>query len=168
MSLDKYKVPQDSVKSFVEIFMENEKKRFEKLLGKPLKTKKDAYDNICELQLFISHPHDFIPDAENRVNEKLYYIQEIYGKEILDKGIMIYEQQKSLESFPNTMSLEERNKITQEIMNDPELAKQLNYMKYHPEEFKNLTGKYAIYLAVYFSMEKPSEREEEHTENTID
>ena len=50
------------------------------------------------------------------------------------------------------MGIGERLGIEQEIVNDSELAKQLDDMRYYPEKYKNFTGKYVPYLAVYCTM----------------
>lgn len=151
--MEKYQVPKGSLNSLAKIVLENEKKEFEKLLAvDSFESEKALYDYIFQLKNFLNYPHDHIPDAENRVNEKLYYIQTQLGKDILDKGISIYERHKSVQPMAKAMGIGERCGMEQEIMNDPELAKQLDDMRYHPEKYKNLTGKYVPYLAVYCNM----------------
>ena len=82
----------------------------------------------------------------------MYNIQTQIGKDILDKGISIYEMHKSVQPMAIAMGIGERLGIEQEIVNDSELAKQLDDMRYYPEKYKNFRGKYVPYLAVYCTM----------------
>lgn len=151
-NLDQYKVPNDAIKSPLELYIESEQQQLDQLLGKELNSKEEAYDNIVELQTFLSYPHDYLPYAENKINEKLYYIQTILGKDILDKGLEIFKFDQSAKQFYTTLPLENRTKIQQEIINNPKLAEQLAFLRYHPEKSKNINGKLADYLSVYCYM----------------
>lgn len=65
------------------------------------------------------------------------------------------------------MSIQEKLEIEQDIMHYPELAKQLDDVRYNPEHYRKLTGKPISYLAVYCNMvetEINDRRREEVTE----
>lgn len=167
MSIEKYKVPQESLTSGLDIIFEKEKNRFEKLLAvDSFKSEKDFYDYIFKLKLFLRSPHDYIPNVEQRVNEKLYYIQKSSsGKEIFDKGIDIYEQHEFFSSFYANMGYNERLKIEQDIITNPKLAEQLSDIRDNPEKYKNVTGSYVYYMAVYcYMVEREMYEKEETTE----
>lgn len=150
--LEYLKVPEGTVKDYIEKLQEDEIKRFESMLSRELKSEKDAYDNIVEMEEFLSKPHDYILDARNKVNEKLYAIQNIMGKDVLEKGMEIYETDNALKEMNSTMSIEERLKIEQEIMNNPKLAEQLNSLRYDPKTSKIQKGEVVKYQAVYAKM----------------
>lgn len=150
--LDQYKVPEDTIKSSVEILKEREQKRLDYILEKEIKSETDAYENIVDLKSFLSYPHDYLPDAEQKVNEKLYSIQNILGKDILNKGIKIYENDKALKEMYSNIPVEERYKLEQEIINNPKLYNDLTYLRYNPEESKKQTGVVVDYQAAYSKM----------------
>ena len=150
--LDQYKVPEDTIKSSVEILKEREQKRLDYILEKEIKSETDAYENIVELKSFLSYPHDYLPDAEQKVNEKLYSIQNILGKDILNKGIKIYENDKALKEMYSNIPVEKRYKLEQEIINNPKLYNDLTYLRYNPEESKKQTGVVVDYQAAYSKM----------------
>ena len=140
--------------------IEHEQKKLDQMLGKKLKSEIDAYEYIIELQTFLSYPHDNLPNLENKVNEKLFYIQNTLGKDILNKGIQIYEVDKSLKEMYSTISIEDRVKLEQEILNNPNLSEQLTYLRYNPEDSKKQTGEIVNNQAVYSKMmEKARENE---------
>ena len=147
--------------------MESEQKRLEQILGKELNSEKEAYENIIELQTFLDYPHDYLPDAENKVNEKLFYIQNILGTDILNKGLQIYKSDKTLKEIHNTISIEERVKIEQEILKNPKLSEQLNYLRYNPEESEKQTGNIVNYQAVYSKMMEEAQ-ENEYNDRNVD
>lgn len=165
--LEQYKVPKHSIKSPLEMHMESEQKRLEQILGKELNSEKEAYENIIELQTFLDYPHDYLPDAENKVNEKLFYIQNILGTDILNKGLQIYKSDKTLKEIHNTISIEERVKIEQEILKNPKLSEQLNYLRYNPEESEKQTGNIVNYQAVYSKMMEEAQ-ENEYNDRNVD
>lgn len=150
--LDQYKVPEDTIKSSVEILKEREQKRLDYILEKEIKSETDAYENIVDLKSFLSYPHDYLPDAEQKVNEKLYSIQNILGKDILNKGIKIYENDKALKEMYSNIPVEKRYKLEQEIINNPKLYNDLTYLRYNPEESKKQTGVVVDYQAAYSKM----------------
>ena len=104
------------------------------------------------MQTFLSYPHDYLPYAELKINEKLYNIQNILGPDILNKGIKIYENDKSLKEIYNTIPVEKRYKLEQEIINNPKLSQDLASLRYNPDKVKKLTGPIVDYLAVYAKM----------------
>lgn len=150
--LDQYKVPENTIKSSVEILKEREQKRLDYILEKEIKSETDAYENIVDLKSFLSYPHDYLPDAEQKVNEKLYSIQNILGKDILNKGIKIYENDKALKEMYSNIPVEKRYKLEQEIINNPKLYNDLTYLRYNPEESKKQTGVVVDYQAAYSKM----------------
>lgn len=150
--LDQYKVPEDTVKSPIKMHIEREQKRLDYILGKEIKSETDAYENIVDLQTFLSYPHDYLPYAELKINEKLYNIQNILGPDILNKGIKIYENDKASKGFYSCMTFEERCKLEQEIINNPKLSQDLSSLRYNPDKVKKLTGPIVDYLAVYAKM----------------
>ena len=153
-TLEQYKVPRDSIKSATEIILTEKEKRLDKMLGKELNSERDAYDNIVELQTFLSHPHDSISNVENRINEKLFYIQNIFGKDILNKGLQIYENDKFLKTIYTTMTIPDRMKMQEEIVSNPKLSEQLEQARYNPENLKQSTGKFVLYQAVFSKLTK--------------
>ena len=158
--LEQYKVPNETLKTPLEMHIEHEQKKLDQMLGKKLKSEIDAYEYIIELQTFLSYPHDNLPNLENKVNEKLFYIQNTLGKDIFNKGIQIYEVDKSLKEMYSTISIEDRVKLEQEILNNPNLSEQLTYLRYNPEDSKKQTGEIVNYQAVYSKMmEKMRENE---------
>ncbi len=161
--MDQYKVSNTPICDLARKQLEDSKKRLEQLLAKPLKSEKEVYDNIVQLKRFLSYPHDHIPDAENRINEKLYFIQQELGKDVLDKGIKMYELHEARQAMYTAISVNERVRIENEIVQHSALAEKLDEIRYNPEKYKNLTGKYAIYLIVYCNMveREMDEREEE-------
>ena len=158
--LEQYKVPANTIKSPIEMEMEREEKRLEQLLNKELKSEKDAYENIVDLQTFLSSPHDYLPNAQSKINEKLAAIHNTLGADILNKGMQIYENDKSLKEIYSNISIEDRIKLEREIMNDPSFSENLTYLRYNPEEAQKQTGKVVKYQAVYSKMmEKAKENE---------
>ena len=158
--LEQYKVPASTIKSPIEMEMECEEKRLEQLLNKELKSEKDAYENIVDLQTFLSYPHDYLPNAQSKINEKLAAIHNTLGADILNKGMQIYENDKLLKDIYSNISIEDRIKLEQEIMNDPSFSENLTYLRYNPEEAQKQTGKVVKYKAVYSKMiEKAKENE---------
>ena len=131
--LDQYKVPENTIKSPIKIHIEREQKRLDYILGKEIKSETDAYENIVDLQTFLSYPHNYLPYAELKINEKLYNIQNILGPDILNKGIKIYENDKSLKEIYNTIPVEKRYKLEQEIINNQKLSQDLAFLRYNPE-----------------------------------
>ena len=166
--LDQYKVPENTIKSPIEMHMEREQKRLDYILGKEIKSETDAYENIVDLQSFLSYPHDYLPYAEQKVNEKLYNIQNILGHDILNKGIQIYEYDKSLKEMYSTIPVEKRCKLEQEIINNPKLSQDLAFLRYNPEESRKQTGGIVDYQAVYSKMtEKAKDNEyDRHYKNS--
>ena len=135
--------------------MNIEKKEIQKLemiLSKEIKNEKEAYDNIVEMKEFCEYPHGYIPDAENKINEKLYNIQNILGKEILDKGIKIYEMYKFYKDMYNSIDFKKRNLIEMQIQDNPDLAERLNRLFYNPEISGKQKGEIVLYEAVYAKM----------------
>ena len=163
--LEYLKVCGEKVKKPVEKMKEEEIKRFETILSRELNSEKDAYDNILEMEEFLSKPHDYIPDARNKANEKLYAIQNIMGKDILEKGIEIHELDKTFKEIYSVMSLEERLKKEQEIIKSPKLAEQLNYLRYNPRLSKKLEGEIIEYQAVYSKMMEEARIKEYEEQN---
>ena len=150
--LDQYKVPENTIKSPIKIHIEREQKRLDYILGKEIKSETDAYENIVDLQTFLSYPHDYLPYAELKINEKLYNIQNILGPDILNKGVKIYENDKSLKEIYNTIPVEKRYKLEQEIINNPKLSQDLASLRYNPEESRKQTGEVVACQAVYSKM----------------
>lgn len=171
-TIKQYKVPSDTIKSPVEMALEQEEKRLEQMLRKELNSEKDAYDNIVELQTFLNYPHDNIPDVENRINEKLFYIQNILGKDVLDKGMQIYENDKALKEMYNTISIVDTVRLKEKILNNPILSKQLNDLRYNPEKSKKSTGRIVLYQAVFSKMieeeNNPMIQNKNENENELD
>ena len=167
--LQQYKVSTNNVKGVLEITMEQEREKLDLLLGKEINSKREAYDNIVELKAFLEKPHDYLPDAENKVNEKLYYIQTILGKDILDKGLKIYEYDKLYREAYSVMRLQDRIKLEQEILNNPKLPEQLADLRYNPEQLKNCNGTISKYLTVYSKMiERASDCDRPHETSELD
>lgn len=158
--LDQYKVPENTIKSPIEMHMEREQKRLDYILGKEIKSETDAYENIVDLQSFLSYPHDYLPYAEQKVNEKLYNIQNILGHDILNKGIQIYEYDKSLKEMYSTIPVEKRCKLEQEIINNPKLSQDLAFLRYNPEESRKQTGEVVACQAVYSKMTEEAKNNE--------
>lgn len=158
--LDQYKVPEDTVKSPIEMHIEREQKRLDYILGKEIKSETDAYENIVDLQTFLSYPHDYLPYAELKINEKLYNIQNILGPDILNKGIKIYENDKASKGFYSCMTFEERCKLEQEIINNPKLSQDLASLRYNPEESRKQTGEVIACQAVYSKMTEEAKNNE--------
>ena len=161
-TLKQYTVPKDTIINYSVLL---EQKRLDQMLEKQITNEIDAYENIVELQNFLSYPHDTIPDVENKINEKLFYIQETFGHDVLNKGIEIYKMDKDSNAIYSTLSLQERVNLRQEILNNPELSEQLNNLRYDPEKTKTLTGKIAILSAVYSNMIQESKSNEYETSN---
>ena len=70
------------------------------------------------------------------------------------------EESKSLKEMYSTISIEDRVKLEQEILNNPNLSEQLTYLRYNPEDSKKQTGEIVNYQAVYSKMmEKARENE---------
>lgn len=158
--LDQYKVPENTIKSPIKIHIEHEQKRLDYILGKEIKSETDAYENIVDLQTFLSYPHDYLPYAELKINEKLYNIQNILGPDILNKGIKIYENDKSLKEIYNTIPVEKRYKLEQEIINNPKLSQDLASLRYNPEESRKQTGEVVACQAVYSKMTEEAKNNE--------
>lgn len=158
--LDQYKVPENTIKSPIKIHIEREQKRLDYILGKEIKSETDAYENIVDLQSFLSYPHDYLPYAEQKVNEKLYNIQNILGHDILNKGIQIYEYDKSLKEMYSTIPVEKRCKLEQEIINNPKLSQDLAFLRYNPEESRKQTGEVIACQAVYSKMTEEAKNNE--------
>lgn len=158
--LDQYKVPENTIKSPIKIHIEREQKRLDYILGKEIKSETDAYENIVDLQTFLSYPHDYLPYAELKINEKLYNIQNILGPDILNKGIKIYENDKSLKEIYNTIPVEKRYKLEQEIINNPKLSQDLASLRYNPEESRKQTGEVVACQAVYSKMTEEAKNNE--------
>ena len=158
--LDQYKVPEDTVKSPIKMHIEREQKRLDYILGKEIKSETDAYENIVDLQTFLSYPHDYLPYAELKINEKLYNIQNILGPDILNKGVKIYENDKSLKEIYNTIPVEKRYKLEQEIINNPKLSQDLASLRYNPEESRKQTGEVIACQAVYSKMTEEAKNNE--------
>lgn len=156
-TLKQYEIPKDTIKNPIEILKQKE---LEQILGKSITSKIDAYENIIDLQTFLSYPHDIIPDAENKINEKLFYIQEALGHDVLNKGIQIYENDKFLRDITTTLSLQDKNSLRQEILNNPKLSEQLNNLRYNPEKTKKQSGKIINLLAIYSNMVQESKNNE--------
>ncbi len=158
--LDQYKVPENTIKSPIKIHIEREQKRLDYILGKEIKSETDAYENIVDLQTFLSYPHDYLPYAELKINEKLYNIQNILGPDILNKGVKIYENDKSLKEIYNTIPVEKRYKLEQEIINNPKLSQDLASLRYNPEESRKQTGEVVACQAVYSKMTEEAKNNE--------
>lgn len=158
--LDQYKVPEDTIKSPIKMHIEREQKRLDYILGKEIKSETDAYENIVDLQTFLSYPHDYLPYAELKINEKLYNIQNILGPDILNKGVKIYENDKSLKEIYNTIPVEKRYKLEQEIINNPKLSQDLASLRYNPEESRKQTGEVVACQAVYSKMAEEAKNDE--------
>lgn len=158
--LDQYKVPEDTIKSPIKMHIEREQKRLDYILGKEIKSETDAYENIVDLQTFLSYPHDYLPYAELKINEKLYNIQNILGPDILNKGIKIYENDKSLKEMYSTIPVEKRCKLEQEIINNPKLSQDLAFLRYNPEESRKQTGEVVACQAVYSKMTEEAKNNE--------
>ena len=158
--LDQYKVPENTIKSPIKIHIEREQKRLDYILGKEIKSETDAYENIVDLQTFLSYPHDYLPYAELKINEKLYNIQNILGTDILNKGVKIYENDKSLKEIYNTIPVEKRYKLEQEIINNPKLSQDLASLRYNPEESRKQTGEVVACQAVYSKMTEEAKNNE--------
>ncbi len=156
-TLKQYEIPKDTIKNPIEILKQRE---LEQILGKSITSKIDAYENIIDLQTFLSYPHDIIPDAENKINEKLFYIQETFGYDVLNKGIQIYENDKFLRDITTTLSLQDKHSLKQEILNNPELSEQLNNLRYNPEKTKKQSGRIINLLAIYSNMVQESKDNE--------
>lgn len=156
-TLKQYEIPKDTIKNPIEILKQKE---LEQILGKSITSKIDAYENIIDLQTFLSYPHDIIPDAENKINEKLFYIQEALGHDVLNKGIQIYENDKFLRDITTTLSLQDKNSLRQKILNNPKLSEQLNNLRYNPEKTKEQSGKIINLLAIYSNMVQESKNNE--------
>lgn len=156
-TLKQYEIPKDTIKNPIEILKQKE---LEQILGKSITSKIDAYENIIDLQTFLSYPHDIIPDAENKINEKLFYIQEVLGHDVLNKGIQIYENDKFLRDITTTLSLQDKNSLRQKILNNPKLSEQLNNLRYNPEKTKEQSGKIINLLAIYSNMVQESKNNE--------
>ena len=158
--LDQYRVPEDTIKSPIKMHIEREQKRLDYILGKEIKSETDAYENIVDLQTFLSYPHDYLPYAELKINEKLYNIQNILGPDILNKGVKIYENDKSLKEMYSTIPVEKRCKLEQEIMNNPKLYQDLTFLRYNPEESRKQTGEVVACQAVYSKMAEEAKNDE--------
>lgn len=158
--LDKYKVNVDPINKYLDILADQERQKLEAMLDRELTSEEDAYENIVELQRFISYPHDDIPNAENKVNEKLFYIQEYLGQSILNKGISIYENEKFLEEIIKTISVEEILRRQQRILNNAKLMEQLSALRYDIPEKKGLTREIVLDLAVYSKMVRETRQRE--------
>ena len=158
--LDQYKVPENTIKSPIKIHIEREQKRLDYILGKEIKSETDAYENIVDLQTFLSYPHNYLPYAELKINEKLYNIQNILGPDILNKGVKIYENDKSLKEIYNTIPVEKRYKLEQEIINNPKLSQDLASLRYNPEESRKQTGEVVACQAVYSKMTEEAKNNE--------
>ena len=111
--LEQYKVPASTIKSPIEMEMEREEKRLEQLLNKELKSEKDVYENIVDLQIFLSYPHDYLPNAKSKINEKLikyieakikernkakenkdYLLADSIREELLDQGVELIDSRE--------------------------------------------------------------------------
>lgn len=151
-NLNYLKVPKEEMKTVGEILREQEIAKLDKMVGRELKSDKDAFENIIELQRYLSYPHDNIPDAADKVYEKLIAIQDIFGADILERGMEIYEEDEMLNKMNDSMMLQDRLRIEQEIVNNPKLAEKLNYLRYNPELIGKQRGKIFDYMAVYSKM----------------
>lgn len=149
---DDYKISEDTVKSPAEFALENDKKQLELMLSRELNSKEDAYENIVEMERFLSYPHDNLPDAQQKIYEKYDAISRALGKDILDKGIEISNADKALHEMLVTMDVKTKEKIKNEIINNPDLANRLSYLRYHPEVSSKQKGAIVGYEAVYSNM----------------
>lgn len=145
-------LPPDTIKNTLEQITEKNERSLDIMVGKELNSKEDAYENIVELQRFLSYPHDDIPNAADKANQKFQAIESILGRDILQKGMEIAEVDANLISMTETMAVQDRTKIESEIVKDPKLAEQLNYLRYNPQEAKKQTGEVVKYQAVYSKM----------------
>ena len=149
---DEYKVSDGTVKSPADIALEFDKNTLEKILSRELTSKEDAYENIIEMERFLSSPHDNLPDVEQKIYAKYDAISRILGKDILDKGIEISNSNKALHEMLVTMDVKNKGKIEKEIINNPDLARRLSYLRYHPEISNKQKGTIVLYQAVYSDM----------------
>lgn len=147
-----YKVSEDTVKSPVKFALENDKKQLELMLSRELNSKEDAYENIIEMERFLSYPHDNLPDTEQKIYEKYDAIKKILGEDILNRGIEISNYDKTLHEMIVTMNVKTKGKIKNEIINNPNLANRLSYLRYHPEVSNKQKGAIVEYQAVYSDM----------------
>lgn len=156
-SMKQYILPKDSVKNLAEIL---DRKELDYILGKETSNEIDAYENIIDLKTFLSYPHDSVPDAKDKITEKLSHIQQTFGDDVFSKGMEIYKLDKSLSTMYKTISVHDRINFQKEIVDSPELAEQLSDLRYNPEKAKQLSGKSVILLSIYSNMIKESKSNE--------
>lgn len=149
---NEYKVTESTVKNPAEFALENDKKQLELILNRELNNKEDAYENIIEMERFLSYPHDNLPGAQQKIYEKYDVISRTLGKDILDKGIEISNSVKALHEMFVTIDIKNRGNIKNEIINNPDLASRLSYLRYHPEVASKQKGSIVEYEAVYSDM----------------
>lgn len=149
---NEYKVTEGTVKSPAEFSLENDKKQLELMLNRELNSKEDAYENIVEMERFLSCTHDNLPDAQQKIYEKYDAISQALGKNTLNKGIKISNFVKSLHETSMKMDIKNKGNIKNEIINNPDLASRLSYLRYHPEVSSKQKGTIVEYQAVYSNM----------------
>ena len=151
-TLNYIKVSPETIKSMREQILEEDKKTLDAMLDKPLKSKEDAYENIIEMQRYLSYPHDDIPNAVESINSKYAAIAEHFGQDALEKGMKCAEIDEGLIEMYEVMPIKQRVQMEDRIMRDGKLAETLNELRYQPEKSENLTGEIVLYQAVYAHM----------------
>lgn len=147
-----WKVDIDPVQEAVKEAQREDQRSLDFMLGKELNSKQDAYENIVEIQRFLSYPHDHIPNAADMASQKFEAISQNLGSDVLEKGMEIAQMDQSLIEMQVSISVQDRIRIRDEIINDQNLASDLNYLRYHPEEAKKQSGEIVWYQAVYAKM----------------
>lgn len=148
-----WKVDIDPVQAAVEESLREEQRTLDYMIGKELNSKEDAYENIVELQRFLSFPHDHIPNVADIVSKKFEAISQLLGSDILEKGMEIAQMDQNLIKKQETMLFHDREKMQNEIINNPDLANYLKHLRYNPEEAKKQQiGEIVGYQAVYAKM----------------
>lgn len=162
-----WKVDIDPVQATIEEAFREDQRKFDYMLGKELNSEKDVYENIIEIQRFLSYPHDHIPNAADMASQKFEAISKNIGADVLERGMEIAQMDQDLIKMQEAMPYKDREKMRNEIINNPNLANSLNYLRYNPKEANKQSREIVGYQAVYAKMiEEIADRQSREQKST--